>query len=153
MLLFPAVSIIGMPCSLVFPEQGFQTFSYCRIQPQVCWLRQGAGTRYTFCQNRCLVCLCDSELILWFLLLVSNCFSGVGLSNLSDKFYSVSPRGALMSSDSGVLVIPKVRTKICSSLILELTCGTDSHRLRKLKIHLFILAFSWHLEILFRLAF
>jgi len=97
------------------------------------------------------------------LLLVFKCLNGLGPSYLSDLLLSYQPSQILKSSGTGLLVIPKVRTKthgeaafshyglhLWNSLPKSIrTAETVDVFKRRLKTHLFNLAFNWFLLLFF----
>ena len=123
-----------MPCSLVSQKRAFHSFNYSRTQLHVFWQRRDHITPVL-------------ETLHWLpvhfridfkvLLLVFKCLSGLGPSFVSGLLLPYQPSRTLRSSGAGLLSVPKSLPEG-----LRATESVDAFK-RRLKTHLFNLAFNW----------
>ncbi len=144
-----------MPCSLVFPKRIFQVYNYYKIQQHVSWLRGGWAHITPVLESLHWLPVCF-RIDFKVLLMVFKCLNGLGPSYLSELLLPYKPSRTLGSSGSGLLVIPKVRTRthreasfqhygprLWNSLPEDLRAAENVHVFKsRLKTHLFSLAFN-----------
>lgn len=105
MLLSPIILTTVMLWFLFSPKEASHTYSYLKIQQQ-----KGGHTLHPF-KNRCIGSLCISGLIIRFCYWFQNLLMVLGLLNYQNCFLPDKPSCTLRSSNTGLLVIPNVRTQ------------------------------------------